>query len=55
MCYFVSHIETMLKAMLHICYSILLEMFNFDSTNLFLFCIVGSTQVYKILISGLLP
>jgi hypothetical protein len=27
MCYFVSHIETML------CYSILLELFNFDSTN----------------------
>jgi hypothetical protein len=34
MCYFVSHIETML------CYSIFLELFNFDSTNFILFCIM---------------
>jgi hypothetical protein len=34
-CYFVSHIETML------CYSILLELFNFDSTNFIpFFCIM---------------
>jgi hypothetical protein len=33
MCSFVSHVETMPKVMLHNCYSILLELFNFDSTN----------------------
>jgi hypothetical protein len=27
------YFQTMLKAMLHSCYSIFLELFNFDSTN----------------------